>query len=362
MLVKTHMLIVAMTGGGKTTVHINNIIDRLAATVDVIICAGALVKVADFVAWRSVIYRLAQTVEEMDDLLQWALDEIARRDQLLKDIAADDDPTNDLDSWDPALGPAIVIILDEFPEIAEYNGTGVHKDDPNLLEKAKRIMRTGRGLALTLILGIQASGNQDWGSSVMSKQIQVTIIGPVSEDDTVAILGKNKRDQGYAPHLLRAAVDADNFYDAGMAVIDGPGFGADYVRGYKPFNVKARAMRREAEWKEMNNRPQMPSGPALSLVINAETVPNALAAVDAALKHYNARILSSALVVQHANEHGGSWTPTSLSRELEKETEMRPHKDGWSHNGRCDVNKKTLKCYHRKDIDDAFQAIERGFE
>jgi hypothetical protein len=355
-LVMRHIMVVSKTRGGKTTVHINNIIDRLSATMDTICCGGSLVKSAVFDSWRSVLYKKAETVEQMVELLTWTLDEIQRRDHQLKEINSDDDPDNDVDKWNASLGPAIVLILDEFPEIAEYDGTKVYKKDkPNLLDMVKRISRTGAGLGVSLILGVQASGNQDWGSSVLTKQTSVTIIGPVSEDDTVALLGKAKRDQGYAPHLLRPA-DEHNHNDAGMAVIDGPGFGSDYVRGYAPFKVKARAIRREQEWAKMGNRPMLPiESHTAAIVMDAETVPPALAAVDAALKHHGVDILSSALVIKHANAHGENWTASTLADALKKES---PTSVVRARNGRCRVSNKPLQCFHRSDLDAAFRSLE----
>jgi hypothetical protein len=354
-LVMRHIMVIGRTRSGKT-VHLSNIIDRLSATADTIVCAGCLVKSAVFDSWRSIIYKKAETVAELAELLEWMIAQIKLRDQMLKDINSDDDPDNDIDKWNPTLGPAIVGILDEWPEAAEYDGTGVHKDDPNLLGMVKRIMRTGAGLGVSVILGVQASGNQDWGSSVLDKQTAVKIVGPCTEADTVDILGKSKRDQGYAPHLLQPA-DEHNINDAGMAVVDGPGFGSDYVRGYRPFKVKARAIRREAEWAQQGNRPMLPieSHTLPAAYIDAKELPPALTAVEMALQHYNADILSSALVVKYANAQGDKWTQASLATALGKESPAVAVK---TRSGRCQVTKKPLQCYHREDVVAAIKALE----
>lgn len=349
-LVMRHLLIVGRTRSGKTTVHINNMIDRLSACRDVLPCAGSLVKSAVFDAWRSVLYRKAENVAEMEDMLLWALAQIQKRDRILKDIASDDDPTNDVDKWTPELGPAIVLILDELPELVEYDGTGAHKDDPNLLEMVKRIVRTGAGLGVSVIMGVQATGNQDWGSSVLMKQVSITIIGPCTEDDTVQLLGKAKRDQGYAPHLLRAA-DEHNHNDAGMAVIDGPGFGSDYVRGYAPFPVKARAMKREQEWAKLGGRPELVDDPAD--VIEAQEAPPAMSALDAAFRYYEASILSTAAIIEFANSRGERWTPKSLADALKAES---PGVSLAPRPGHCAVKKKSLRGYYREDLTKAWRA------
>jgi hypothetical protein len=355
-LVMRHILIVSRTRGGKT-VHLSNIIDRISATRDTLVVGGALVKSAVFDAWRSVLLKKAQTVNELAALLQWLIALIAERDQILKDINSDDDPSNDVDKWDASLGPAVVCIIDEWPEAAEYDGTGIHKDDPDLLGMVKSIMRTGAGLGVSLILACQASGNDDWGSSVIVKQASVKIIGPCSESDTVSILGKDKRDQGYAPHLLEPA-DEHNVNDAGMAVVDGPGFGADYVRAYSPFKVKARAIKREREWDELGNRPTLEVRNDPAVVIDSQTLPPALGAIDSALRHYRVDVLSSSLVYAYANSHGDKWTAASLSRALRKE--IPGNEEGaiiGTRTGRCEVEGGTPKCFHRVDVDQALRAL-----
>ena len=360
-LVMQHIMLISRNRGGKTT-HIHNIIDRLSACRDVVLCAAALVKSAAFDSWRSVLHKKAYSVAELEDLLNWALDEIDRRDQMLIAINSDDDPSNDVEKWNNSLGPAIVLLIDEWPEASEYDGTKYAGKDykPNIVGLVKRITRTGAGLGVSVILSVQASGNQDWGSSVLNKQTNIKIMGPCTEDDTVAVLGKDKRDQGYAPHLLRPA-DENNPNDAGMAVVDGPGFGPDYVRGYAPFAVKARAIKREREWAKLGNRPELPDNavqPAVTY-INAETIPDGLAAVDMALTHHSALILSTELVIQYANAHGGRWTATSLSAALRKEIPGNENGEIIKpRDGRCEEKRKVLKCYYRTNVDQALAAIE----
>lgn len=358
-----HIIVVAKTGGGKTEVHFNNSIDRLAATEDAVIWGISLVKAAAFVAWRSVIQEKAFTVEEADVLLDMALEEIARRDKVLQDIAEDDDPDNDTASWIPELGPALIIFIDEYPQLSKWNGTKLHTDGEkyNLLAKTEQVYRTGRGLAVTLVIGIQKTGNDDTGSTVVSSQSGVFIVGPCDETDTVNIFGKEGRDAGIAPHLLHPAVTKAGGLiepnDAGMAVVKAPGFGSDYVRGYKPFSVKRRAMRREQEWRIEGNQPfidfEAVPGAAPGMVRNAEVLPPALTAVDGALKHHNAGILCTELVLAYANSHGEGWTPATLAEALRLESPsvaVKPRK------GRCRVKARSLQCYHRVDVATALAA------
>jgi len=382
-LVMRHILLVAKTRGGKT-VHLSNIIDRLSATRDVVVCAGALVKSARFDAWRDVLYNRAvldnkaETVEEIEDLLRWAIAQIHHRNRILKEINSDDDPDNDVDKWNPDLGPAIVLVLDELPEIVSYDGTKVHRGrKPNLLEMVKTIMRLGLELGVSIIGACQASGNEDWGSSVVYKQVGVKIIGPCSERDTVDLLGKDRRDQGYAPHLLQPA-DERNPNDAGKAVVDGPGFGSDYVRGYAPFAIKARALRRLKEWEAQGNCPHklLPAleftreddlTPEPVTVIDAAgptpTPSGALYTVEAALNHYQVDVLASGLVLEFANSDGENWSAESLATALRKA--IPGNDDGdiiKPRNGRCRVSctpQQRCRCYYREDVEKAM-TILRG--
>lgn len=360
-MVMRHMMLVSATFGGKTT-HLHNIIDRLSACRDVVVCTGDVGKNLGFDSWRSVIYKKADSVLQLEEMLQWALDEIYRRCVQIRKINSDDDPNNDIHKWNPSLGPAVVLIIDEWPAACTYDGTkriepSGHK--PNILYLAEQIVKMGNGLGVSMILACQGSGNRNWGSSEFNKQTTTKIIGPCSESDTVVLLGVDKRDAGWSPHLLQTA-DERGPNDAGMAVVSAPGFGPNYVRGYAPFeSVKARAIRREQEWAKYGNRPVLAVEAKKPTGVITGTLPPALSAVDAAMRHHAVDTLSSALVVEYANNNGGCWTQENLATALKQE--IVGNEDGViikSRGGHCGVNKTTLRCYYRTDVDQAMRVLE----
>jgi hypothetical protein len=360
-----HISIIGVQGAGKTTVHMNNAIDRLAACRDAVQWGVTLDKPENFKAWGDVLSRTAYTVHDIDQLLDAALDELERRsgvlDELTKIARSMDDPSLRRKEWCPDLGPALFIWFDEFPQLIPWDGTKLAEDGtkPNLLLKVERLIRIGRALGISVGLAMQATGNQDSGSSVVAKLTTIKIVGPCSEADTVKVFGKDKRDAGYAPHLLVPAKLGGNHHDAGMAVIDGAGFGPDYVRGGAPFDVLARSMRREQEWAQTGNKPVLPSR-ASKDILDVETVPPGLAAVIQAFAHYeNVDVLSSALVLSHANEHGGRWTATTLAETLVTEcpTVFRPRET--TRDGRCRIKRRNVKCYHLGDVEAAIRSLDK---
>lgn len=358
-----HMSIVGLPGAGKTTVHINNAIDRLSACRDAVQWAATLDKPDNFKAWGTVLSRTAYTVMDIDALLDDAITEMERRSRVLDELTARarqlGDPSIRRKEWTPDLGPALFIWLDEFPQIAPWNGTkrDAHGNAPNLLFKVERLLRVGRAMAVSVGLGVQKTGNQDSGSSVVVGLTTLKIVGPCDERDTVAVFGVDKRDAGYAPHLLEPAKLGGPHCDAGMAVIDGARFGPDYVRGGAPFDVLARSMRREAEWADKGNRPMLPIEVVIPAVpfINAEALPPALGALVMAFDHYQADILSSDIIVTYANLQGDNWTQDSLAEALKRES---PQVSVTTKNGRCRVRRKTLRSYYKRDVDQALQALE----
>jgi hypothetical protein len=309
----SHVIVVGATGAAKSSVHMCNIIDCMSVSRDVVMWGIDLTRGPLFAMWRDVIQRKAYTPDEANALLDAAIDEMDRRAKVLDDIANDDDPTNDTSEWNTSLGPALVIFIDEFPAVAEYNGTP--KDTLNLLEKVERIHRTGRKFLVSLIIGIQKMGNADTGSSVVSSQSGQVIVGPCIMSDTVAVFGKDGRDYGYAPQNLKPGVSKTQLNDAGKAFVKAPGFGPDVVRGYgalAPGEIKRRATKRVAD-----GLPSLGDNDS-EMDIDAVIVPPAIGALEAAFKVLGARVPSS-LVIEHANNHGGRWTTRTLAAELRKE-------------------------------------------
>lgn len=244
-----HIRCVAGTGGGKTAWFLRNTIDRLSACRDVVLWGIDLTNGPELPLWRGVIQRRAFNPKDAESLLDAALAEIDRRAKILAGFAEDDDPANDdITEWCSQLGPWLVIAIDEFSTLAEYNGKPAGALD--LLGKAKQIIRTGRKHGVSLTMFAQRTGVEDFGSSVMSTQAGTAIVGPCDMSDTLNVWDKERRDGGYAPHLLTPGTK-DSPNDAGKCFIDSPRHRTpDIYRAYLPLSageVKRRARQRLAD-------------------------------------------------------------------------------------------------------------------
>lgn len=309
-----HMAITASTGGAKTKVHMRNALNVLTACRDCAVAGIDLQNGPEFSLWRKAMWRRAFTPQEADELLDEIIEELYQRMKQLNIIAEADDESNDDndDEWRAELGPYVVLLIDEFPVLADFNGKAGKLD---LLGKVMLIHRLGRKVGISCIRAAQATGVQDGGTTVLHKQTAVNIVGPCDVMDTDAIFGPSKRKQGYTPHALKAADLLGNINDAGKCYIDAGGFGPDEYRGYAPLStaeVKRRARRR--------GEAGLPTLGAAMLDVEAVTVPPGLSAVDAALRAYgNADKVPSALVLEHANKNGGKWTAATLVKAVADE-------------------------------------------
>lgn len=267
-----HFKVVGATGSGKSAWFLRNCIDRVSA------CRNAAILGIDLHGmeldlWRGVIQKKGRTPEEAASLLKEVLGEIERRTAILREYAEDDDPANDhLTEWCEELaereGPAWVVFIDEYHLVAAI---------PELLEMCQEIVRLGRKVWISLIMLSQKVGNTDFGSTVMTSQANTTIALPCSPDDSVRLFGKDKRDAGWCPHLLRPGTKEER-RDAGKGYVESPAHTTpDIYSCYAPLSageVKARARRRLAD-----GIPSMYVGRDAE-VLEAAEVPPLLAAVE----------------------------------------------------------------------------------
>lgn len=338
-----HMRVVAGTGGGKTAWFLRNTIDRLSACRDVVLWGVDLTAGPELPLWRGVIQKRAFTPEDADELLDAALVEIDRRAKILASFAEDDDPANDdITEWCSQLGPWLVIVIDEFSTLAEYDGKGGRLD---LLGKAKQVIRTGRKHGVSEVMFAQRTGNEDFGSSVMSTQAGTAIVGPCDMTDTINVFGKERRDAGYAPHLLTPGTK-DSPNDAGKCFIDSARHRtADLYRAYLPLSageVKRRARQRIAD-----------DLPSLTVAApradeDAAVVPEALLIMEELFAKYDADRVPTEMVLEFA---GDDWTDMSLADAL------RPH-GVTSHKARNEFTPgKSVMCYYRAEVQAALGAL-----
>src|SRR5690606_318756 len=276
-----HVAVVGSTGSGKTKSVLWSMIDRVSSCRDAVIWGIDLARGPALPMWREVVQRAAYTPDDADELLDRAIDEIERRMQVLTDIATNDDPDDDTDEWHSGLGPALILFADEFALAAEYDGkketsTG---NKPNLLGKFEQIVRTGRKVWVSVVIGTQKAGNSDFGSRVMSTQLGAKILLACDESDVLTLLTKSHRDQGWRPDLLMPSVEGE-VRDAGKCYVSSPLHRLpDIYRAFAPLEpreVKLRARKRvEAGLPTLTGRPREHDE-----AIEAVEVPGLLAAIE----------------------------------------------------------------------------------
>jgi hypothetical protein len=340
-LAGTHVGIIGKTGAAKTKVHLRNIIYTVSACRDAVLVGIDLSGGPELAKWNRVFLKTAFTPEEADDVLDFVTDEMERRTKILKSFAANDDPDDETDEWKPELWPAMIVIIDEFSLVAEFNG--MPKGTLNLLSKVEEVHRRGRKVGISIIFTTQKTGNSDMGSTVVSSQTGVWIVGPCDESHTVSVFDTAGRDAGYAPHTLIPATDK-LVNDAGKAYVKAPGFGPDVVRGWKPLSgVKRWAMRREAD-----GLPKLDD----AADYEAPIVPEMLAGLDAAFKSYNPPDgrLPSEFAAKWISEHSSvSVTQPELADALRRELGnrapiTRPQRSKL-------LSGKNVQCYSREDVE-----------
>lgn len=346
--------ITAGSGGGKTKVHMRNLINVLSACHDVWLCGIDLQNGPEFSLWKGVIQKKAITPEEADELLDFLIAEMYDRMHRLNIIAEEDDASNadNDDEWHSGLGPFIFLLVDEFPVLTEYDGKAGRLD---LLGKFKTIARLGRKVGIGSCRAAQAAGNQDTGSTVLDKLTSIKIVGPCDMGDTDLLIGPSKRKQGYTPHALKPADLNGNPNDAGKCYVDAGGFGPYVYRGWYP--LATAEVKRRARARMDAGLPQL--GAAMA---TAAEVPPALAAVEAALDHYGVDHLPSKTVLEHANgaiQVGTPWTARSLAERLRNEcaelgvTAVQPRDGRSEHSGH-----RTANHFFRSDVAAALAALD----
>jgi len=337
---------VMMTGGGKTAWAIRSTIRGLAPLRDVVLGGIDITNGPELTLWRDVIQYKGLDVAGAERVLDKALAEIDRRSRILTAIAEDDDPDNDATEWHSGLGPAFIIVIDEFAQLAAFDGKGGR---PNLLAKAEQIVRTGRKHWVSLDMYTQRTGNDDFGSTTMSSQCAVTVAGPCEPADAVRMFGVDQRDAGYTPHLLRPGVQGDA-RDAGKVMISSPMHRTpDYYRYYAPGTT--------AEVKRLARQLVDAGLPSLgdTGLDEAVVVDPLLAEAERAFDTAGADRLPSAVLLEHLQvadpDTWGPWTQVRLAEAL-RDHGMRPRglnlPDGTNPRG-----------YLRAELDAALQTSER---
>ena len=188
-LLRRHGLLGGIAGSGKSGV-LNVIVANLAACPDVVLWAIDLKGGMELRPWASCLGRLATTPSEAARLLRDAVAIVEARARAMAEAEAR--------VWEPSpQRPALVIIVDEYAELAEHASAAV--------ESADSVARRGRAVAVTLLAATQRPTQQAMGRGAVRSQMDVRVCLRVRERrDVDLILGQGMLAAGWSAHTLDA--------------------------------------------------------------------------------------------------------------------------------------------------------------
>ncbi len=189
LFLRRHAILGGATGSGKSG-GLNDLLASLAACRDVVIWAIDLKRGMELQPWAPCIDRLATTPAEAAALLANAVTILYARAQHLADHGRRD--------WHPSgRMPALVIIIDEYAELAEQA--------PRALKHADTIARLGRAPAVTLVIATQRPTQKVMGQGAVRSQMNIRIAFRIQEQrDVDLILGQGMLKAGWHAHKLNA--------------------------------------------------------------------------------------------------------------------------------------------------------------
>lgn len=189
LFLRRHALFGGGTGSGKSG-GLNVLMGNLTACCDVVIWAIDLKRGMELSPWAACLDRLATTPAEAGALLADAV--------AILEVRADHLTATGQRVWQPAPHmPALVIIVDEYAELAE--------NAPDGASDADSIGRRGRAVAVTLIAATQRPTQQAMGQGALRSQMDVRICFRVRERrDVDLILGQGMLAAGWHADKLNA--------------------------------------------------------------------------------------------------------------------------------------------------------------
>jgi S-DNA-T family DNA segregation ATPase FtsK/SpoIIIE len=189
LFLRRHALMGGATGSGKSG-GLNVLLANLAACRDVIIWAIDLKGGMELKPWLPCLDRLATTPETATRLLADAVAILQARADSLASIGRRE--------WQPSpQAPALVIIIDEYAELAE--------SAPGAMTHTDTIARLGRAVAVTMAAATQRPTQDVMGKGAVRSQMDVRISFRVREQrDVDLILGQGMRKTGWHADKLNA--------------------------------------------------------------------------------------------------------------------------------------------------------------
>ena len=189
LFLRRHGLFGGTSGSGKSG-GLNVLMGNLSACQDVVIWAIDLKKGMELAPWASCIDRLATAPAEARAMLADAVAILEARAAMLA--------TTGRRVWEPTPDtPALVIIIDEYAELAD--------DAPEATGDADSIARRGRAVAVTLIAATQRPTQKAMGQGALRSQMDIRICFRVRErKDVDLVLGLGMLTAGWHAHTLNA--------------------------------------------------------------------------------------------------------------------------------------------------------------
>ena len=189
LFLRRHGLLGGATGSGKSG-GLNVLLGNLVACPDVVIWAIDLKQGMELRPWESCLGRLATTPGHAMALLGDAVAILEARAELLAAAGQR--------VWQPSPDmPALVIIIDEYAELAE--------NAPDAARHTDSIARLGRAVAVTLVAATQRPTQKAMGQGAVRSQMDVRICFRVRErKDVDLVLGQGMLSAGWHAHSLDA--------------------------------------------------------------------------------------------------------------------------------------------------------------
>ena len=175
LFLRRHAIFGGTTGSGKSG-GLNVLLANLTACSDVIIWAIDLKRGMELGPWHDCIDRLATTPEQATALLR---DAVAIKEARAEFLAAHGQRV-----WEPTPEmPALVIIIDEYAELAEQA--------PDAMDDTDSLARIGRAVAVTMVAATQRPTQEAMGKGAVRSQMDLRICFRVREQrDVDLVLGQ----------------------------------------------------------------------------------------------------------------------------------------------------------------------------
>jgi hypothetical protein len=189
LFLRRHAIFGGTTGSGKSG-GLNVLLANLTACRDAVIWAIDLKRGMELGPWHECIGRLATTPEQATALLRDAVTIMEARAGYLA--------AHGRRTWEPSPEtPALVIIIDEYAELAEQA--------PEAMAHTDSLARIGRAVAVTMVAATQRPTQQAMGKGAVRSQMDLRICFRVREQrDVDLVLGQGMLKAGWHAHKLDA--------------------------------------------------------------------------------------------------------------------------------------------------------------